>query len=167
MQPSGVREMSFKNKKPYRPQKFEQLSIKFLWTKCLHKELLMLRFRSNETFFRLDVSCRRRRKKGYFNLVLDFLQEVKNAMLEIIWCPCTSLCRDFFLVSFTVLFTLEYLTFFIPKEYETGLNDPLYNITTTTKLLLIIYYYSSSVQFKIVYYKQYLNLWSFCSSFFF
>lgn len=68
---------------------------------------------------------------------------------------------------FTVLFTHEYLTFCIPKEYETGLNDPLYNIPTTTKLLLIIYYYSSSIQFKTVYYKQYLNLWSFCSSFLF
>jgi len=54
----------------------------------------------------------------------------------------------FFLVSFTVLFTLEYLTFCITKKYETSLNDPLYNITT--KLLLIIYYYRSSIQFKII-----------------
>ncbi len=100
--------------------------IKSCWIKFPYKGLL-IRVQIRWDIFQTGRICCYQtswRREGYFNLVLGFLRDMKNALSELI----CSLCRpgfEVFLFSclFSVLFTLEYVTFCIPKHC--ALKEPL------------------------------------------
>ncbi len=127
--------------------------IKSCWIKFPYKGLL-IRVQIRWDIFQTGRICCYQtswRREGYFNLVLGFLRDMKNALSELICSPCMSLCRpgfEIFLFSclFSVLFTLEYVTFCIPKHC--ALKEPLIQWLKVTLINVLLLFQGQRESFQ-------------------